>query len=324
MFDFQKELLDQRITVYHIDLLCTKNFPFEDPYDYYYAEKYNLGEIISIHDGGEAIKPIDPHFNISIELEIKDYLNKAESLKDLNQRIRLLAKERNWYTSKDAPIDLGSAKTHEFWAWEFSLSVQGSLFSDLRSLGEKEAIEGFYERLPSIRKMIDSMVNKYLKGVIDNFLSTDWVKDVEARILSTDQIVREENPKTRIKEASAVLDLSIPTLYQVEFENDLWDMLRDKNFISTSTIKNEFKALFGKGISLESKLDWNDTISTLALFLKNLPIENENVQQIGASAFTCKGKNVSNSQLTNNGRKAKSQKEIDLVTFLEDLTTTYS
>ncbi len=322
MFDFQKELYDETIKAYHIDLVSTTEFPFEPVEVWHFGENYRIGNIIKVLNRVTDAILIDKHFSLRIELELRDYLRNANTLKELNSRIKEVSGRQEWFECAKDRIKVEEATTPEDIAIEYSFEVSNKYCKKIRKLPEKEAIANFNNRIIEVQKRINDNVNAYILEIIDKLLTRELLEQIEQSIVNNTKIGREIG----VEKSNELLPLSlnkINPINQVDFENDLWDMLRSKNFISPTSTKVEFKRLFSKGVAIDQKLDWVDTISTLALFLKNLPVENDNVPQIGAASFTCKGKSITNMQLINNGRIPKSKKEIDLVAFLKDLVATH-
>lgn len=324
MFDFQRELSKEPIKAYYIDLVCTTNYPFEEPADFFYAESYSIGESLRITEGGTKLEAIDKYFKIRVELELKDYISKAESLLDLNNRIRKITREKSWYSIDEKSIEIAQMVTPEFLRIEFGIEVPREYNKDFRVLNEKDALESFNNRILETKDSIGTKINNYFDQIIYDLLSDDFLKNLEENLLSTARTeVKHKSVRKEDKNIQS-LSLTIKPVNLVDYLDDLWDVLFQREVFKSDVSKARFKALFGKGVSSDNKLEWQDSISSLALFLKNLPLDNENVPLAGASIFTCKGQPITNAQLSNNGRSPKSQKEKALVHSLKELSATYS
>jgi hypothetical protein len=324
MFDFQKELESAEITAEIIDLYARFKDEFGDEFEVSFHETIFLGDLFRMTNdpycpGLENVEITDQLFISHALAEIKQYLATSQSITEFIQRSKQLQKEKTWFTAVYKAIRVTDWQTPEFHQDEMSLIPKRFLI-EARFLNEQESMHFLEKRTPRILERMQEGVNQHISKAIEELLCSKFTQNLEEQLLNA-PIQPKERSKSQI---AATLVLSgINPVNEQEFLRDIFDSLKKNQYLLGQS-KHQFNSLFQADSSNPHILDWSGSISSLALFAKALPLENENRLQVIAARFTCKGKAVTNSQLNNNGRIPSTQQESDLVTFLEHLIATYS
>lgn len=326
MFDFQLELLDRPVIVNGINVKAVYDDPFSEPVEISIAESYEISDKLTLKRKGRIITELDNHFRLRLRLEVQSFLSASNTQQDLLKRVKRLTSPKKWFLPEDFALEVRETPNANYLPVEyFFAEEEDPLISDVKVISHDEALASFKSREDEIKNFIATELTKYLKQVMAKEVTDDFVAELNDQIISggKNQTKKEVSPYSIPSDSQIFLDLDLKSnLHKEEYIADLFSFLKPKGLLEGISNKHDFNRLFKPGNS-DQRLNWSGTVATLALFVKTLPLRNETPLQVAALLFTCKGRDVTNSQLNNNGRQAKTLKEKELVNFIEQLSATY-